>query len=277
MRSFRFLAAALCAALLSLTPASGQQKSPEIRTCKLRLAWWSPPENPPELALQMDKARTSFSPDIMALSQVIDYRGEPNAVILRKTLSPEVDKSGKPIVLWVPYCTIPVAASATDLAVLLFPDEKNGVATTRVFDFSTEAFPYGSVQLVNFTTSKIAISIDGTTFVANSRGTARYPKTFSKVTVARFYMAAAETNGEKRMLRSTTMIFKPTARMLLFALEVPGAGEDARYHTQLIIDNEGSRPTVVEPDAPAPKGKGKGPGNGGKKGKDTPPTPEPSI
>jgi len=289
----RFLTAALCGGLILLgsaqaqTPpkekppaaeksaAKGRSLAPELRTCKLRLAWWSAPEDPPVLALQMDKDRTPFSPDIMALSQVIEYRGEPNAVVLKRTVTAELDKAGKPIVAWMPYCTIPVGENNLDLAVLLFPDDKRGVAQTRVFDFSPEAFPYGTVQLVNFTTAKIAVSIDGTTFVANSRGMARYPKVFDKVSVSRFYMAAAENSGEQRMLRSTTMIFKPTARILLFAVEIPGAPEDARYHTELIIDNMGNKPVLVEAPEPASKGKST-PGAGGKKaGKGTPPPAQP--
>jgi hypothetical protein len=254
----------------------GRSLAPELRACKLRLAWWSAPENPPELALQMDKNRTPFSPDIMALSQVIEYRGEPNAVVLKRTVTAELDKAGKPIVAWLPYCTIPVGENNTDLAVLLFPDDKRDLAQTRVFDFSPEAFPYGTVQLVNFTTAKIAVSIDGTTFVANSRGMARYPKVFDKVSVSRFYMAAAENSGEQRMLRSTTMIFKPTARILLFAVEVPDAPEDGRYHTELIIDNMGSRPVLVEAPDAATKGKST-PGAGGKKAGKGAPTPEQPI
>jgi hypothetical protein len=224
----------------------------------------------------MDKNRTPFSPDIMALSQVIEYRGEPNAVVLKRTVTAELDKAGKPIVAWLPYCTIPVGENNTDLAVLLFPDDKRDLAQTRVFDFSPEAFPYGTVQLVNFTTAKIAVSIDGTTFVANSRGMARYPKVFDKVSVSRFYMAAAENSGEQRMLRSTTMIFKPTARILLFAVEVPGAPDDGRYHTELIIDNMGSRPVLVEAPDAATKGKST-PGAGGKKAGKGAPTPEQPI
>jgi hypothetical protein len=270
----RLLTAVLCGGYLLLGSAQAQQPARELRTCQLRLAWWKAPENPPELALQSDKERTPFSPDVLALSQVIPYRGEPDAVVLKKTVLAELDKSGKPITQWVPYCTIPVSATDTDLAVLLFPDDQRGIAQTRVFDFSPEAFPYGSVQLINFTSAKIAVSIDGTTVVANSRGMARYPKVFSRLSVSRFYMAAAEANGEQKMLRSTTMIFKPTARMLLFALEIPGAEEDGRFHTELIIDNQGSRPAPVA--APEPKGKGKagGPAQKGKKGA---PTPEPEA
>jgi hypothetical protein len=249
----RLLSAVLCGGFLLLGSAQAQQ--PEVRTCKLRLAWWNAPENLPELALQKDKDRTPFSPDIMALSQVIEYRGEPNAVVLKKTVTAEVDKAGKPITQWVPYCSIPVGPNDTDLAVLLFPDDKRGVAQTRIFDFSPEGFPYGSLQLVNFTSSRIAISIDGTTFVANSRGTARYPKLVSKRTASSFKMAVAEPNGEQKLLKSTIMILRPTARMLLFVLEVPGAEEDGKYHTELIIDNFSNKPKPTEVPAPGPKGK----------------------
>jgi hypothetical protein len=252
----RILTAVLCGGFLLLGTAQAQQTERELRTCKLRLAWWNAPENPPELALQKDKERTPFSPDTLALSQVIEYSGEPNAVILKKTLTAEVDKAGKPISQWVPYCSIPVGPNDTDLAVLLFPDDKRGVAQTRVFDFSPDGFPYGSIQLVNFTTARIAVSIDGTTFAANSRGVARYPKLIVKPAACSFKMAAAETNGEQKLLRSTTMIFRPTSRILLFAVEVPGAEEDGRYHTELIVDNLTSRPQSVAAPAAEPKGRG---------------------
>lgn len=265
----RILTAVLCGGFLMLGSVQAQQPGRELRTCKLRLAWWTAPENPPELALQKDKEKTPITPDTLALSQLIEYRGEPNAVILKKTVTAEVDKAGKPITAWIPYCSIPVGPADTDLAVLLFPDEQRGIAQTRVFDFSPEGFPYGSVQLVNFTSARIAVSIDGTTFVANSRGTARYPKTIGKPAACSFKMAAAEANGEQKLLRSTTMIFRPTSRILLFAIEIPGAAEDGRYHTELIVDNLVSRPQVAlapaaerkAKDTPTPKGK-KGAGAG---------------
>ncbi len=268
----RLLTAVLCGGFLVLGSVHAQQPARELRTCKLRLAWWEAPENPPELALQQDKDRVPFSPDIMSLSHVLDYRGEPNAVILKKTLTAELDKAGKPIIQWLPYCTIAVGASDTDLAVLLFPDEKRGLAQTRVFDFSTSGFPFGSVQLVNFTSTKVAVSIDGTVFVANSRGAARCPKVFTQRTISSFKMAVAEPNGEQKILRSTTMIFRPTARLLLFALEYPGADEDSRYHTKLIMDNFVEPPKQAQP--PAPSNKGKTPAAQPKAKKGTSPSPE---
>jgi hypothetical protein len=261
----RLLAAALCGGFLLLGSAQAQQPARELRTCKLRLAWWNEPENLPELALQTDKERKPVSPASRALSQIIEYRGEPNAVVLRKVISTELDKSGKPITQWIPYCSIPISATDTDLGVLLFQDEKQGVAQTRIFDFSLENFPYGSIQLINFTSARIAASIDGTTIIANSRGSARYPKTFEKRTICSFKVAAAENTGVQRLLRSTTMIFKPTARLMFFVVEMPNAEPDSRYHTEFIIDNRVSRPEPVPaPESesgvknkatPAPKGK----------------------
>jgi hypothetical protein len=250
----RILTAVLCGGFLLLGTAQAQQPGRELRTCKFRFAWWSAPENLPELALQADKEKVSFFPDVMSLSVVVEYRGEPSAVILKKVITAELDKAGKPVIQWLPYCTIPVGAEDTDLAVLLFPDEQRGIAQTRVFDFSPEGFPYGTVQLVNFTSARVAVSIDGTTFVANSRGTARYPKVFSKRSVCNFKMAVAEPSGQQKLLRSTAMIFKPNSRLLLFAVELPGASEDDRYHTELIIDNFMQKPKPA-PEAPIPKGK----------------------
>jgi hypothetical protein len=126
---------------------------------------------------------------------------------------------------------------------------------------------------VNFTSAKIAMAIDGTTVVANSRGMARFPKVFNRLSISTFKMAAAEATGEQKLLRSTTMIFKPTARILLFAVEIPGAEEDGKYHTELIIDNLGNKPQVIEPPAPGPKGKAAGQ----PKGKKGAPAPQPEA
>ena len=268
----RILTAVLCGGFLILGSAQAQQPVKELRTCKLRLAWWSAPENPPELALQNDKSRAPFSPDTLALSQILDYRGEPNAVILKKTVTAEVDKAGKPITAWIPYCSIPVGPNNTDLAVLLFPDEQRGIAQTRVFDFSAEAFPFGSLQLINLTRSKVAIAIDDSVVVANSRGTARLPRIFSKMSICSFKMAVEESPGDQKVLRSTTVVMKPNARILVFVLEISGTEDDSRYQSEMIIDNFGNRPQVVEPPAPGPKGKAAGQPKG-KKGA-APPQPE---
>lgn len=238
-------------------PAQGRAAAKPLRDCKLRLAWWSEPEEYPELALQMGKERIPVHPDVLSLSYVVDYQGEPNAVIVRKTLTPEIDKAGKPVYAWVPYCTIPIGEKDVDLGVLLFPDEKRDVAQAKVLDFSPEGFPYGTVQLMNLTTSKIAVSINGISFTADSRSSARYPKAFEKTSTCRFFMAAAETSGEQKLIRSTTLIFRPTSRYLIFATESQAPGENSRYRTTFIVDHLVVRPTVTPEPKPDPKTKAK--------------------
>ncbi len=253
----RLLTAVLCGSFLVLGSAQAQQARPELRTCKLRLAWWNAPETPPELALQKDKERMPFSPDIMALSQVIEYRGEPDAVVLKKTVTAELDKAGKPIVQWVPYCSIPVGPNDTDLAVLLFADEKRGVAQTRVFDFSPEGFPYGTIQFFNFTAAKIAIVIDDKSVTINSRGSSRFPKTFTQRTISRFRMAAMESNGEQFLLRSSALIIRPNSRILFFILEHAESTGEAKYDTEVIMDNFVDRPKPARTPEVMPPSKGK--------------------
>jgi hypothetical protein len=261
----RILTAVLCGGYLILGTVQAQQPARELRTCKLRLAWWSSPENAPELALQKDKERMPFSPDTMALSQIIEYRGEPEAVILKKTVTAELDKAGKPITAWVPYCSIPVGPNDTDLAVLLFADEKRGVAKTKVFDFSQEGFPYGTIQFFNFTAAKIAIVIDDNSVTLNSRGSARFPKTFTQRTISRFRMAAMESNGEQLLLRSSAMIVRPNSRMLFFILENPASTGEAKYDTEVIMDNFVDRPKPSRPPEVTPPSKGKEPPQAGRK------------
>ncbi len=238
-------------------PAQGRAAAKPLRDCKLRLAWWSEPEEYPELALQMGKERIPVHPDVLSLSYVVDYQGDPNAVIVRKTVTPEIDKTGKPVFAWLPYCTIPIGEKDVDLGVLLFPDEKRGVAQAKVLDFSPEGFPYGTVQLMNLTTSKIAASINGISFTADSRSSARYPTTFDKPSTCRFYMAAAETSGEQKLIRSTTLIFRPTSRYLIFATESQAPGENSRYRTTFIVDHLVARPTETKNPAPETKEKAK--------------------
>lgn len=217
-------------------------KAKPVRICKLRLSWWDTPENPPELAILQDNVRTAITPGNKSLSQAIEYQGEANAVVLRKIVTEQLDKSGKPIIQWLPYCTISLSEKNTDLGILLFPDESRGIAQTRIFDFGTDAFPYGTVQLVNLTSAQLAVTIGGTTFTARSRGAALYPKTFPKDGAYRFLLAANESSGERKLLRSSVMIFGPTSRYLFFVFELPGAPEHSRYHTALITDNLPEKP-----------------------------------
>jgi hypothetical protein len=227
--------------------AKDRTKAKPARICKLRLSWWDTPENLPELAILQDKERIPVTPGNKSFSQSIEYQGEGNAVVLKRTVTEQIDKAGKPVIQWTPYCTITLKEENTDLGILLFPDEARGVAQTRIFDLGPVAFPYGTVQLVNLTSGQLAVTLDGTTFVANSRGAALCPKTFAKDGAYRFLLAVNETTGERKLLRSSMMIVGPKSRYLFFVFEIPGAPEHARYHTALVTDNLPEKlPTVTE-------------------------------
>lgn len=249
----------LCLALLCLGAAASAADgpTPETRRCTLRFAWWNFPNQVPELALQMGREKVPVVPNPMSLSSPIDYKGDATAVLLRKIATGETEKDGKPKVGWVPYASVTLAPTDTDVGVLLIPKTDDS-CIMRSFDFGVEAFPYGTLQLVNFSRARIACSIDGAVFLAEPGQTARCPKKFEERTAAAIAVAALEADGQQRTLYSTKVILNKTFRTLFFIVEREGK-EDERYQSQCILDvnpyPNGAPPTV----APVPlKGSPKG-------------------
>ncbi len=264
----RILAAALVCGLTLLGSEAGAQQPPAVpgRKATLRFAWWVAPENPPELALLQDKDRVPFAPDVMALSVKTQYFGPPTAVVARKTFGTEKDKQGNPVVVWEPFASVPVPADGADLAVILFPDARGTSAQAQVFDFGEEAFPYGTIQIINYTNARVDCAVGNTALQVPSRGRARYPGTFTKRQPARFSLAVTEPGSEPRLITSTTMIFFPNTRLMYFVLEMPGAKPEERYHNSVIMENKVLAPALPSPPppppAPAEGGKGKGKAKG---------------
>lgn len=261
----RLLAAVLiCGSTLVAPRAPAQQpQAAPGRKATFRIAWWTAPDNAPELALLQDKDRVPFSPDVMALSVKTQYFGPPNAVIGRKAFGTEKDKQGNPVVVWEPFATVPVPTEDADLAVILFPDRGGLTAQTQVFDFSEEAFPYGTIQIVNYTNARIDAAIGDTPLQVSPRGRARFPGRFTKRQPARFSLAVTEPGAEPRLITSTTMIFFPNTRLMYFVLELPGVAADSRYHNAVIMENKVDPPVrpaglPPPPPPPPPEGKAKG-------------------
>ena len=248
----------LCFALLCLgalpLPAADTPKV-ESRRCALRFAWWNFPRNVPELALQMGRERVPVSPNPMSLSNPIDYKGDVNAVLLKKVTTGETEKDGKPKFAWVPYATIALSPTDTDIGVLLIPNETDDTCITRTFDFGLEAFPYGTLKLVNFSRARIACSLDGAVFMTEPGQTGQCPKKFEERTTASIAVAAIEADGQQRVLYSTKVILNKTFRTLFFIVEKNGT-EDERYQSQCILDvNPYPNGTPPPPVAPANKAK----------------------
>jgi hypothetical protein len=259
----RILAAALVCGTTFIASESMAQQQPAAVTRKatLRFAWWNPPANPPELALLQDKDRIPVWPESMSFSIKSPYFGPPVAILAKKTLGTEKDKQGNPVVIWVPFVSVPIPTDGSDLAVILFADPSGQSARTQVFDFSEQAFPYGSIQIVNYTNARIDAAIGSASFQIPSGGLGRYPGRFTKRQPARFFLAVTEPGSDPRLITSTTMIFFPNTRMMYFMLETPGAKPEDRYHNSLIMENKVIEPAIAPPPSLIPpseiKGKGK--------------------
>ena len=251
----RLLFTLLCLSAVAL-PAADTPKV-ETRTCTLRFAWWNFPNKVPELALQMGRDRVPVTPNPMSLSTAIEYQGDVNAVLLKKVLSAETDKTGKPKISWAPYATIVLTAKDTDIGVLLIPNEKDDSCITRPFDFSLETFPFGTLKLVNLSRARIACSLEGEIFVTEPGLVGQCPKRFEERATASIAVAALEADGQQRVLYSTKVILNKTFRTLFFIVEKEGKDED-RYQSQCILDVN-PYPNGVPPPPPVPsKGKAAG-------------------
>jgi hypothetical protein len=228
----------LCLVLLGAVPLAApatEPARPESRRCVLRFAWWNFPRQVPELVLQMGRDRLPVSPTPMSLSHPIDYHGDPAVVLLKKVPTGERAKDGRPKFGWVPYATITLAPTDTDLGVLLVPSEADESCLSRTFDFSPESFPYGTVKFVNFTRARIACSLDGSVVVTEPGQTGRCPGRFAERTSAAIAVVALEADGRHRTLYSTKIILNQTFRTLIFILETDG-NDDERYHSRCILD-----------------------------------------
>lgn len=256
MNIFKFFAVALFGAAVTLPVHAVAQKSataqkaaavPPGTKATLRFCWWTPPEEMPVLALVQEKEKVGISPDVMSLSMKTEYLGPPVVNVVRQIVGPERDKKGNPILIWVPYASINLPKDGADLAVLLIPRSK-GDALTQVFDFSEEAFPYGTIQFINYTNAKVQARINQTVMQVPSRGRSRYPGQFTKRQPANFTLEVTEPNEEPLLVASTTMVFFPNSRLLFFIIESPGAKKEERYHNSVIMENK----VVTPPVRPAP-------------------------
>jgi hypothetical protein len=233
-------------AALSAQPLQGQvPPPPKGKKATLRIAWWNMPAEPPQLALLQDKTHVDFIPGVMSLGQKTAYQGPDTVVIAKKSFGAVKDKTGKLPVMFTPFATLPLPADGADLGVLMFPDKAGQSASLQLFDFSEESFPYGSIQIVNFTNSTIDAIVGAKTLKAMPRQTVRYPGRFDKRQPAKFQISATASGEEPYVVCSSTLIFYPDSRLIYFLLESPGATRERRYRDTLIKDHK-----VVAPPPP---------------------------
>lgn len=245
------------------SPAKKSAPAPLGIKATLRFCWWTAPEEIPVLAVAQENERVAISPEVMSMSMKTEYLGPPVATIVRQTVGPEKDKKGNPIYVWVPYASVSIPKEGADLAVLLIPRPK-GDAVTQVFDFSEEAFPYGTIQFVNYTNAKVEARVNQTVMQIPSRGRTRYPGQFTKRQPANFSLEVSPPNEEPILVNSTTMVFFPNSRLLYFIIESPGAQKEERYHDSVIMENKVLLPPPRPIEPPAEPGSGEKPKSKGK-------------
>ena len=253
MRLIRSLAV-IAAGIITAASLNAQRADEVLRRAKLRVAWWgASPENPPELALQLFKDRLPVSPNVMSVSQVIQYSGPATATIVRKTQGAELDRSGKPVEEWKPFCTVPIPADDMDLAVILFANAQGTAAQPKVIDFSTAAFPYGTIRFVNYTKAKVHMMIGTRQFTSEGGTESDFPERFTGPrSQPRYVMAVEEPGLPAATVTDGRILCKPNSRSIFFILQASGETLAEKYRMTSIT--EYAPPLLRRPDdAPAKK------------------------
>jgi hypothetical protein len=221
----------------------GKPAKPPAHVCALNITWWEEPTlkegETLELGIQDGKDFKPIAIQAMTIGHPIEYTGGPNVVIARKTKVASVDKKGKPITSdeWVPFANFTITEAETDVLALLMPASNSPTAVVKTFDIGVESFPYGSINLLNYTKAKIGCSVDGAFFFAGPGQRGRLAKPIASRRVVNFKLAVVEADGGLRPLVSSPMVLDQRSRRLYFVVEVPGATEDARFRVNGLVDH----------------------------------------
>ena len=214
--------------------SEAKKSAKEDKSYVLRFAWWELPEKIPDLYILSGNKYLSVAPRDMSMSNEVSLNSEGSVDLLRKLISEEKDKNGRPKESYEVYASINLSqVDSRDLGILLAPNKQKNVAGARVFDFSSRGFPYGSFIVVNLTRSKIACSVDSNNFVVTPNSFARSPKLFTQRTVASVGITAMDPNGIESRIVSTKAVFNHLSRTLYFI--IPREGPN-KYDVRCIID-----------------------------------------
>lgn len=216
---------------------------PPAHVCALNITWWEEPVlkegESLELGILDGKDFKPIAIQTMTIGHPFEYTGGPNVVIARKTKVATVDKKGKPITSdeWVPFANFNITETETDVLALLMPAANTPTAIVKTFDVGVESFPYGSINLLNYTKSRIGCSVDGAFFFAGPGQRGKLAKPITSRRVANFKLAVVEADGSLRPLVSSPMVLDQRSRRLYFVVEIPGASEDARFRVNGLVDH----------------------------------------
>jgi hypothetical protein len=206
----------------------------EEKNYNLRFAWWEPPAEIPDLYILSGNKYISVSPRVMSMSQEVGLNSNGTVDLLKKLVSTEKDNNGKPKESYEVYTSINLAqVESHDLGILLVPNRQKTAYGARVYDFSARGFPYGSFLAVNFTSSKIACTVEDSNFVVMPNSFAKSPKLFTARTIASIGMTATEPNGNENQIVSTKVVFNESMRTIYFVIPTQGIN---KYDVRCIID-----------------------------------------
>ena len=222
MRLRYYFTAALCllAGIASAATKSKDKETSGEEPTNLRFAWWEMPKNVPELYIVDGNEKLPVNAYAMAMSNSVKFKGQHSVELVRKIITTEVGKDGKPVVNYVPFLAINFEEiKSKEIAVLLFPNEAKGTCQFKLFDFSNEAFPAGSFYLINYSKAKLDCSVDGKSFSALPGQKTQCPTIFDERTVAYVALGVTEPDGTKNLIVSTKLIFSKYFRKLYFVTE----------------------------------------------------------
>jgi len=237
------------------------KNKPQPHVCALNITWWAEPNLKPgeslELGILIEKEFQPIYLQAMTIGRPLEYTGEPNVVIGRKTKVTTTDKKGKPVTTdeWVPFANFTISETDTDILALLMLAPDKPVAIVKTFDIGVTTFPYGTIHIFNYTKAKIGCNIDGTVFFAQPGQRGKVANPFTARQVVNFRLAAIEADGEPRSLVSSPMVVDHRARRLYFVSEIPNATDEARYRINALIDHieDHPQPKPEEEVVPAKK------------------------
>ena len=208
----------------------------EEKSYTLRFAWWETPSALPDLYIQEGTKYIAVAPYSMEMSPEIEVNVKDNLKLLKKVPSAEKDSNGRPKDSYEIYSDINLSQTDShNLGIILVPDKKRNVVGSRVFDFSSRGFPFGSLITVNFTRSNLSCMVDDTKFNIPSGGFSRLPKNFTERSVAFIGIKAIDKDGIENQIVSTKAVFTPYVRSIYFIVENPPNSVNA-YDVRCMVD-----------------------------------------
>lgn len=225
------------------------------RACTLKLAWWDAPaaNPPPVLSLGSESEHRGFSPQVLNFGTEARNLGDVANLLVRETTKDP--RTGKDVVTWAPFASVPLPGDDDILGVILISDPAGKRGSGRAFSLGPGRFPLGSIRLVNLTGRELLLGLDGRSVRVAAGSVATHPKIFAKPEIAEVSVTAG-VNGEAQPVFTTKSQFSGLYRLAIFVVEIPGSNPP-RFETRTVIDFPQPETKPIAPNGQKPPGNGK--------------------